>query len=54
MELLSATNGNLDAYLRPQDALFRCKDSGGGIQLDTFCYWGCTNPPNGDTCFTGD
>ncbi|EAW19543.1 uncharacterized protein NFIA_026170 [Aspergillus fischeri NRRL 181] len=53
MELASAIMGNVDAFVKPEDALFRCKDSSGGIQLSTFCYLGCTNPPNGDTCATG-
>ncbi|GFF69931.1 hypothetical protein IFM47457_02511 [Aspergillus lentulus] len=53
-ELISAImGGNLDALVRPQDALFRCKDSSGGILLSEYCYLGCTNPPNGDTCATG-
>jgi hypothetical protein len=54
-ELIAAImGGNLDALVRPQDALFRCKDSNGGIQLSEYCYLGCTNPPNGDTCATGN
>ncbi|GIJ91404.1 hypothetical protein Asppvi_010369 [Aspergillus pseudoviridinutans] len=50
-ELMSVVfMGNLDALVKPDDALFKCKDSNGGIQLSTFCYLGCIQPPNGDTC----
>jgi hypothetical protein len=52
-ELMSVVMmGNLDALVQPDDALFKCKDSNGGLQLSTFCYLGCTQPPNGDTCAT--
>ncbi|KAL4985290.1 hypothetical protein BDW68DRAFT_179823 [Aspergillus falconensis] len=38
------------AYSEPGDALFRCIDDVGGLELAEFCFEGCTKPPNGDVC----
>jgi hypothetical protein len=39
-----------DAFVEPEDALLRCTNSNGDLELTEFCYSGCTQPPNGDTC----
>jgi hypothetical protein len=39
-----------DALHDPEDVLLRCVDTDGGLELVSFCYLGCTQPPNGDTC----
>ncbi|KAL3455970.1 hypothetical protein BJX64DRAFT_294539 [Aspergillus heterothallicus] len=42
------------AYAEPGDGLFRCVDNNGRLDFVDFCTAGCTNPPNGDTCASGD
>jgi hypothetical protein len=39
-----------DALIEPEDALLRCTDTVGGLDLIAFCYSGCTQPLSGDTC----
>ncbi|PLB43990.1 hypothetical protein P170DRAFT_480933 [Aspergillus steynii IBT 23096] len=38
------------AARRPSDALFRCDDDQGGVVLKEFCFAGCEQPLNGDSC----
>ncbi|KAH8425766.1 uncharacterized protein LDX57_003512 [Aspergillus melleus] len=37
---------------RPTDALFRCDDDQGAVSLREFCFAGCAQPLNGDSCAT--
>ncbi|KAJ0419538.1 hypothetical protein BJY00DRAFT_285839 [Aspergillus carlsbadensis] len=38
------------AYHHPENALFRCVNDVGGLELADYCSDGCTTPPNGDVC----